>query len=145
MLEGRRRWDTSKQPDPHMYLGGVIGSLWTHFARDEKLRREREKPTPEAIEEAFDWRTRRPPTPLELLIAKEDEEEYQLLRADFEAEFDRDTEQGRVALRFLAVTQDEIHDPVEQARLLGITMTEIYVLRRRVRRVLDRFLASRAR
>ncbi len=149
VLEGRRKWDIDKQPDPHVYLGGVIGSLWTHFAAAEKARKEREKPagsgrlTQVTETDAYDWRTRRPPTPLELLIAKEEEEEYQLLRADFAAEFDPDKKAGRLALDFLALTQDEIYEPGEQARLLGITMDEIYTLRARVKRVLERFITQR--
>lgn len=138
VLEGRRKWDTEKHPDAHVYFGGVIGSLWTHYARGEKTRKEHEQ---DVEDEVFDWRTKRPRTPLELLIEKEEEEEYQLLREDFEAEF----QPGDRALEFLAITQDEVYDPAEQARLLGLTMTETYRLRERVRRVLDRFLERRKR
>jgi hypothetical protein len=107
----------------------------------EKTRKERE--SVDAEDAPFDWRTRNPKTPLELLIEKEEEQEYQLLRADFEAEFERPTRGNLLALQYLAVTQDEIYDPNEQARLLGITLAELHTLRARVRRVLDRFLADR--
>jgi hypothetical protein len=135
VLDGRRRWDIDKQPDPHVYLGGVIGSLWTHFARDEKARRKREAAEPE--EEAFDWRSRRTPNPLELLIAKEEEEEFQLLRQDFAAEFKATDTRAHA---YLALTQEEIYDPSEQAKRLGITIEETYTLRARIKRVLDRFI-----
>ena len=141
VLEGRRKWDTEQHPDAFAYFGGVIGSLWTHFARGEKTRRQKEQEVADG-ERPFDWHTRRPRTPLELLIEKEEEEEYRLMRADFEAEFDRDTRTGRLALSFLAVTQNEVYDPGEQARLLGITIEETYRLRERVKRVLDRFLET---
>jgi hypothetical protein len=139
VLEGRRKWDLAKQPDAHVYLGGVIGSLWTHFCEAERARRDNEAvPDDEA---AFDWRTRNPPTPLQLLIAKEEEEEYQLLCEDFEAEF----KPGDKALQFLALTQDGIYDPNEQARRLRLTIKETYRLRERVKRTLDRFLEQRKR
>jgi hypothetical protein len=137
VLEGRRKWDLDKHPDAFVYFGGVIGSLWTHFCRREELNKQS---TPEK-DDFYDWRTRRPRTPLELLIEKEEEEEYELLRADFEAEFKPEDR----ALDFLALTQDEIYDPAKQAELLGITMGEIYRLRERVMRTLERFLEQRKR
>jgi len=137
VLEGRRKWDTDKHPDAYVYFGGVIGSLWAHFCRREKLDKES---TPKE-DDVFDWRTRRPRTPLELLIEKEEEQEYELLRADFEAEF----KPGDRALDFLALTQDEIYDPAEQAERLGITIGEIYRLRERVMKTLNRFLERRKR
>ena len=135
VLEGRRKWDIDKQPDPHVYLGGVIGSLWANFAQAEKARRKREAAEPE--EEVFDWRSRRTPNPLELLIAKEEEEEFQLLRQDFAAEFKATDTRAHA---YLALTQEEIYDPAEQARRLGITIEETHTLRARIKRVLDRFL-----
>jgi DNA-directed RNA polymerase specialized sigma24 family protein len=134
VLEGRRRWDTQKQPDALVYLGGVVGSLWTHLKTKAQLHEEADDQN-----EVVDASAQRIPNPQVALIEKEEAVEREAIRVELETEFGT----SRRAQQLMELMQDGVFDPAEQARLLDLGSDEIKVLRKRLRRALHRVVERR--
>jgi hypothetical protein len=142
-----RTWDFGVQPDLLRHLQSVIDSDISHvvegwenrtFRSEQSVSGTNSDGEAEPILTSFPAGTA---TPSEICVANEREQAREKVLFEF-LDFLADDPQ---LLKTMELVFDGVRKPAEQAKKLGITSKEMYVVTRRMQRRIDQFKAKRAK
>ncbi|MCH8146683.1 MAG: sigma-70 family RNA polymerase sigma factor [Planctomycetes bacterium] len=141
VIEGKRKWDSKKEPDLRVFLRSAIDSRVNQLADSADNRHTNEQVVVAAKADAISLESSLPSreeaTPLDLLIDKEAEESFRTVASK--------AVEGDPMLSDLLECLREGLTPAETAEYLDVDIGEIYSARKRLYRALSKALGKLAR